>query len=152
VGARVGYVKPHGALYNRIVRDEAQATAVVEAVVAVDPTLAVVGLPGSAVLRLAEAAGLRPVVEAFVDRGYRADGTLVPRGTPGALVTDPAEAGRRAVAIARDGRVEAADGGTVEVVADSLCVHSDTPGAVAVASAVRAALLDAGLTLRAVAP
>jgi UPF0271 protein len=151
-GARVGYVKPHGALYNRIVHNEVQATAVVEAVAAVDPALAVVGLPGSAVLRLAEAAGLRPVTEAFVDRGYRADGTLVPRGTPGALVTDPVQAGRRAVAIARDGRVEAADGGMVEVVADSLCVHSDTPGAVAVASAVRAALTDAGVTLRAVAP
>jgi UPF0271 protein len=151
-GARVGYVKPHGALYNRIVRDEAQATAVVEAVAAVDPSLAVVGLPRSAVLRLAADAGLRTVSEAFVDRGYRADGTLVPRGSPGALVTDPAEAGRRAVTIARDGRVEAADGGTVEVVADSLCVHSDTPGAVAVARAVRDALTGAGVTLRAVAP
>jgi UPF0271 protein len=150
--ARVGYVKPHGALYNRIVRDEAQATAVVEAVAAVDPSLAVVGLPRSAVLRLAADAGLRTVSEAFVDRGYRADGTLVPRGSPGALVTDPAEAGRRAVTIARDGRVEAADGGTVEVVADSLCVHSDTPGAVAVARAVRDALTGAGVTLRAVAP
>jgi 5-oxoprolinase (ATP-hydrolysing) subunit A len=148
VGARVRYVKPHGALYNRIVRDEEQAAAVVAAVAGVDPTLALVGLPGSAVLRLAAEAGLATVAEAFVDRGYRADGTLVPRGTPGALVTDPVEAGRRAVAMARDGQVAAADGGTLTVVAGSLCVHSDTPGAVAVARAVRAALTEAGVTLR----
>ncbi|HEY0187406.1 MAG TPA: 5-oxoprolinase subunit PxpA [Cellulomonas sp.] len=147
VGARVRYVKPHGALYHRIVRDEDQAAAVVAGVVAVDPTLALVGLPGSAVLRLAAEAGLPAVVEAFVDRGYRADGSLVPRGEPGALVTDPAEAGRRAVTMVRDGWV-AADGVRVPVVADSLCVHSDTPGAVAVARAVRAALAEAGVDLR----
>ncbi len=151
VGARVGYVKPHGALYNRIVRDEVQAAAVVGAITAVDPTLAVMGLPGSVVLRLAAEAGLATLTEAFVDRGYRADGTLVPRGLPGALVTDPAEAGRRAVAMVRDGRIEAEGGGTVEVAADSLCVHSDTPGAVAVARAVRSALTDAGIALRPVA-
>ncbi|WP_448062181.1 LamB/YcsF family protein [Cellulomonas hominis] len=148
VGGRVTYVKPHGALYNTIVHDEAQAGALVRAVAAVDPTLPLVGLPGSAVLRLAHDAGLRTVAEAFVDRGYRADGTLVPRGEPGALVTDPAEAAARAVAMVRDGGVLTPEGTTVSVDADSLCVHSDTPGAVAVARAVRDALTAAGIELR----
>jgi UPF0271 protein len=152
VGARVGYVKPHGALYNRVVHDEEQALAVVAGVAGTDPGLALMGLPGWAVLRHAEAAGLRTVTEAFVDRGYRADGTLVPRGRPGALVTDPEEAAARAVRMVRDGVVASVDGGDVPVVAESLCVHSDTPGAVPVARAVRAALEAAGVALRPVAP
>lgn len=152
VGARVGYVKPHGALYNRIVHDEEQAAAVVAGVAGVDPSLAVVGLPGSAVLRHAREAGLPTVTEAFVDRGYLADGTLVPRGGPGALVTDPDEAAERAVRLAVDGVVLAVDGTAVPVAAHSLCVHSDTPGAVAVARAVRARLEAAGVELRPAAP
>ena len=148
VGARVGYVKPHGALYNRIVLDEEQAAAVVAGVVGVDPALAVVGLPGSAVLRHAREAGLPTVAEAFVDRGYLADGTLVPRGRAGALVTDPAEAAERAVRMAVDGAVVAVDDTLVRIDAVSLCVHSDTPGAVPVARAVRAALEAAGVELR----
>lgn len=152
VGARVGYVKPHGALYNRIVHDEEQAAAVVAGVVAADPALAVVGLPGSAVLRHAREAGLPTVTEAFVDRGYLADGTLVPRGHAGALVTDPDEAAERAVRLATEGVVVATDGTVVPVAAASLCVHSDTPGAVPVARAVRAALEAAGVALRPVAP
>ncbi|MBW0254735.1 LamB/YcsF family protein [Cellulomonas sp. PS-H5] len=148
VGARVGYVKPHGALYNRIVRDEEQAAAVVAGVAGVDPTLAVVGLPGSAVLRHARDAGLPTVTEAFVDRGYLADGTLVPRGSAGALVTDSDEAAGRAVRMATEGTVVAADGTLVRLDAASLCVHSDTPGAVPVARAVRAALEAAGVELR----
>jgi UPF0271 protein len=151
VGARVTYVKPHGALYNRIVHDEEQALAVVAGVAGVDPGLAVVGLPGSAVLRHAREAGLRTVAEAFVDRGYLADGTLVPRGRAGALVTDPAEAAARAVRMARDGVVGSVDGGDVRVEAESLCVHSDTPGAVPLARAVREALVAAGVELRPVA-
>lgn len=148
VGASVGYVKPHGALYNRVVHDVEQAQAVVAGVRAADPALAVVGLPGSVVLELAREAGLRTVTEAFVDRGYLADGTLVPRSRPGALVTDPQEAAERAVRMARDGVVASVDGGDVRVDAQSLCVHSDTPGAVPVARAVRAALEAAGLALR----
>ncbi|RMI06562.1 LamB/YcsF family protein [Cellulomonas triticagri] len=152
VGARVGYVKPHGALYNRVVRDEDQALAVVRGVAGADAGLALVGLPGSAVLRHAAEAGLRTVTEAFVDRGYRADGTLAPRGSAGSLVTDPDEAAARAVRMARDGLVTAVDGTDVAVDAQSLCVHSDTPGAVPVARAVRAALEAAGIDLRPVAP
>ncbi|QCB92799.1 LamB/YcsF family protein [Cellulomonas shaoxiangyii] len=148
VGARVTHVKPHGALYNAVVHDEAQAGAVVDAVLAVDPTLAVLGLPGSRVLELAARAGLATVVEAFVDRGYAPDGTLVGRDRPGALVTDPDEAGERAVRMAVEGVVTAVDGTRVALRPASLCLHSDTPGAVALARAVRAALAAAGVHVR----
>jgi 5-oxoprolinase (ATP-hydrolysing) subunit A len=145
VGGRVTHVKPHGALYNAIVHDEAQAQAVVDAVAGLDRTLVLVGLPGSRVLALADDAGIPTVREAFVDRGYRPDGTLVPRGEAGALVTSPLLAGERAVRIATEGKVVAVDGSIVEVRADSLCVHSDTPGSVQIASAVRSALAAAGV-------
>ncbi|WP_412866810.1 LamB/YcsF family protein [Cellulomonas sp. 179-A 9B4 NHS] len=148
VGARVTHVKPHGALYNAVVHDEAQAGAVVDAVLAVDPALAVLGLPGSRVLELAARAGLLTVVEAFVDRGYAPDGTLVPRDRPGALVTDPAEAAERAVRMAVEGVVTAVDGTPVTLRPASLCVHSDTPGAVTLARAVRSALAGVGVEVR----
>ena len=145
VGGRVSHVKPHGALYHAIVHDEAQAQAVVDALGGLDRNLTLVGLPGSRVLALADEAGIPTVREAFVDRGYRPDGTLVPRGEPGALVTNPVLAGERAVRIATEGKVVAVDGSLVEVRADSLCVHSDTPGSVQIASAVRSALAAAGV-------
>jgi UPF0271 protein len=144
-GTSVRYVKPHGALYNRIVADERQARAVVDAVAAFDPRLALLGLAGSAVERAAEEAGVRFVREAFVDRGYRPDGTLVPRTEPGALLHDPAEIAARAVRMVTDGRVVAVDGSDIRVQVDSLCVHGDTPGAVAMARAVREALTAAGV-------
>jgi 5-oxoprolinase (ATP-hydrolysing) subunit A len=144
-GARVRYVKPHGALYNAVVTHEAQAAAVVAAVRDLDATLPVLGLPGSALLRAATDAGLRTVAEGFADRGYTPDGTLVPRREPGALVHDPAAVGARAVRMAADGRVEAVDGSTVAVEVESVCVHGDTPGAVELARAVRTALTEAGL-------
>ncbi|RDV43068.1 LamB/YcsF family protein [Leifsonia sp. ku-ls] len=147
-GTAVRYVKPHGALYNRIVADERQARAVVDAVVAFDPRLALLGLAGSAVERAADEAGVRFVREAFVDRGYRADGTLVPRGEPGALLSDDAAIARRAVRMVVDGTVVAADGTELAVSVDSLCVHGDTPGAVAMARAVREALTAAGVEVR----
>lgn len=148
VGGRVAYVKPHGALYNAIVHHEAQAAAVVDAVAAVDPALPVVGLPGSVVLRLAAERGVPTVTEAFADRGYRADGTLVPRGLPGAVLTDPEEVGRRVVRLVQEGVVTADDGTPVRLDAQSVCVHSDTPGAVGLARAVRAALEAAGVLVR----
>jgi UPF0271 protein len=144
-GTAVRYVKPHGALYNRIVTDETQARAVVDAVAAFDPTLALLGLAGSAVERAAEEAGLRFVREAFVDRGYRSDGSLVPRTKPGALLSDVREIAGRAVRMVTAGTVEAADGTVISVTVDSLCVHGDTPGAVAMAQAVRDALTQAGI-------
>lgn len=144
-GTGVRYVKPHGALYNRIVADEHQARAVVDAVAAFDPRLALLGLAGSAVERAADEAGLRFVREAFVDRGYRSDGTLVPRGEPGALLSDDAVIAERVVRMVRERVVRAVDGADIPVVVDSLCVHGDTPGAVAMARAVRGALAAAGV-------
>jgi UPF0271 protein len=147
VGGRVTYVKPHGALYNAVVHHEAQAAAVVDGVLAFDDSLAVLGLPGSRWLALAEAAGLRPVREAFADRAYSADGTLVPRGEPGAVLTDEAAVVDRCVRLATAGEVVAADGTVVRVDAESLCLHGDTPGAVRLVRAVRTALAGAGIGL-----
>lgn len=146
VGATVAYVKPHGALYNVVVHDEVHARAVVEAV-----DLPLVGLPGSALLALAASKGLRTVAEAFADRGYRADGTLVPRSEEGALVTDPEQVAARVVRIADEGRVTTVDGTDVELRAESVCVHSDTPGAVSLARSVRRALEESGVVVRAFA-
>jgi 5-oxoprolinase (ATP-hydrolysing) subunit A len=144
-GSRVAYVKPHGALYNAIVHHEAQAAAVVEAV---RPWhLPLLGLPGSAVLRLAAAAQLDVVVEAFADRAYRADGSLVPRTDPGAVIDDVEAVCERAVRMAIDGAVVAIDGTKVSVQPASVCVHGDTPGAVELARSVRAALEGAGVHL-----
>ncbi|CAN5731046.1 5-oxoprolinase subunit PxpA [soil metagenome] len=147
-GDRVRYVKPHGALYNTIVRHEAQAAAVVDAVLRYDAALPVLGLPGSAFLRLAEAAGLVTVVAAFTDRAYTAAGELVARGEPGAVLHDAAAIAERAVKMAVSAEVLAIDGSTVAVPARSLCVHGDTPGAVEVARAVRAALEAADVALQ----
>jgi UPF0271 protein len=144
-GSQVRYVKPHGALYNAVVTHEAQAAAVVAAVRDLDPSLPVLGLPGSALLRAAEDAGLRTVAEGFADRGYTPQGTLVPRREPGALVHDPDQVAARAVRMAAEGVVEAVDGTVVPVAVESVCVHGDTPGAVALARAVREALAAAGL-------
>ena len=151
-GSRVRYVKPHGALYNRVVHDEAQAAAVVAAVAAYDVTLPVLGLPQSAFLRLAAAAGLTTVGEAFADRGYTVEATLVPRSMPGALVTDPQQVADRVVRLATDGVVSSVEGTDVEVVARSICVHGDSPGAVALAVAVRQALVAAGVEIVAFLP
>jgi len=147
-GDRVRYVKPHGALYNAIVRHEAQAAAVVEAVLRYDAALPVLGLPGSAFLRLAAAAGLPTVAEAFTDRAYTPGGELVARREPGAVLHDATVIAARAVRMAVSGEVVAIDGSTVAVRARSLCVHGDTPGAVEVAAAVRLALEAASVQVR----
>jgi 5-oxoprolinase (ATP-hydrolysing) subunit A len=147
-GTRVSYVKPHGALYNAAVAHEGQAQAVVDAVLAFDRRLPLLGLPGSALLRAAEAAGMRPVPEGFADRGYTPDGRLVPRREPGALVEDPAAVAERAVRMATDGVVTAVDGSRLLMPVESVCVHGDTPGAAQLARAVRAALTEAGVTVR----
>lgn len=136
-GTRVRYVKPHGALYNRIVRDEKHARVVASAVADFDAALPLLGLPGSAIERAAASAGLGFFREGFADRAYAADGSLVPRGEPGAVLTDPAEVAAHALALAPH--------------VDSLCVHGDTPGAVALAVATRAALAEAGIEVRAFA-
>lgn len=144
-GGRVRYVKPHGGLYNAIVAHTAQARAIVDAVKAVDPSLPILGLPGSEVLRLAEAAGLRAVPEAFADRAYNPDGTLVSRTRPGAVLHDPAEVAEHVLRIASDSAVRTVDGSVLKIRAESICVHGDSPGAVAMAAAVREALTAAGI-------
>lgn len=146
-GARVAYVKPHGALYNAIVHHEGQAAAVVDAIVDLDPTLPVLGLPGSAWLRRAAEAGLTTVSEAFADRAYTAEGTLVSRRSPGAVLTDPDEIARRCVAIATGKPITDVEGGRLRVTASSICVHGDTAGAVGIARQVKAALGNAGVAV-----
>ena len=147
-GVRVAYVKPHGALYNAVVHHESQARAVVDAVAAYDPALPVLGLPGSRLLALAQARGLRTVREAFADRGYTPEGTLVPRSEPGALLDDAAEVAQRVVRMVTEGVVTAVDGSDLRVEVDSICLHGDTPGAVEMAGQVRARLEEAGVVVR----
>jgi UPF0271 protein len=145
-GSRVTYVKPHGALYNATVHHQAQASAVVDAVRAFGG-LPVLGLPGSRLLAATEAAGLTAVTEAFADRGYTPQGTLVPRREAGALLTDTSAVVERALRLAEHGEIVAVDGTVLRVSAQSLCLHGDTPGAVEHARAVRAGLESAGLAL-----
>ncbi|WP_320775383.1 5-oxoprolinase subunit PxpA [Streptomyces sp. CRN 30] len=150
-GAEVAYVKPHGALYNRTVHDDTQARAVVDGVRLAGGDLPVLGLPGSRLLAATRDAGLTGVPEAFADRAYTPEGTLVPRREPGSVVEDTDTVVRRALAFAVDGSVEAVDGTTVAVAARSLCVHGDTPGAARTAARVRQALADAGVEVGAFA-
>jgi 5-oxoprolinase (ATP-hydrolysing) subunit A len=151
-GTRLTYLKPHGALYSAVVTHTGQAGALVEAVRLFDPGLVVLGLPGSAWLAQAREAGLAVVGEAFADRAYSPDGRLVPRGEPGAVLTDPAVIVRRCLRMVAAGQVEAVDGRLLDVRAGSICLHGDTPGAVGLARQVRAALAGAGVRLRAFAP
>lgn len=148
-GTRVSYVKPHGALYNRVVHDEEQAAAVVAGVLLADATLPVLGLPGSRLLDAARAAGLTGVTEAFADRAYTEEGTLVPRGQEGAVVTDPEAVVERSLGLARDRAVTARSGARVDVDARSLCLHGDTPGAVDLARRVRERLESSGIRVEA---
>lgn len=152
VGAAVRYVKPHGALYNRIVRDEVQAQAVVDAIRSVDDSLAILTQPGAVVGQVAEAEGLQVFHEAFADRAYNADGTLVSRRLPGAVITDPAEVAARVLRMVQCHEVEAIDGSIVALHADSVCVHGDSPFAVAMARAVRARLEAEAIVIRSFAP
>jgi UPF0271 protein len=146
-GTRVAYVKPHGALYTTAAVDEGQARAVVDAVAAYDRTLPLLGLPGSVLLRIAEAEGLTVVGEAFADRGYAATGHLVPRSHPEALHRDPDAVAERVVRLAVEGTVVSVEGEVVAVDARSVCTHGDTPDAVALARAVRSALEGAGVEI-----
>lgn len=148
-GTRLRYVKAHGALYNRAARDVAAADAIARAVRSVDPSLALLGLAGSAMIGAAERAGIRGVSEAFVDRAYRGDGTLVPRSESGAVLTDVAAVAERAVQMVRSQSVPAADGSVVSIRVESLCTHGDGPRAVEIVSAVRRRLEEAGVTVTA---
>lgn len=151
-GARFAYVKPHGALYNTVATHEPQADAVVRAVAdfsrATEHPLAILGLPGTLSLTLAREAGLRAVGEAFVDRAYNPDGSLVSRRLPGSVLHDPDEIVARIERFAATGSIVAVDGSDVALDAESLCVHGDTPDAVAIARAVRATLGVSGTTVK----
>ncbi len=146
-GSRVRYVKAHGALYHRVRKDPEQAMALIEAILAYDPELPLLTQSTGHAADIAAEAGLRVVTEAYADRGYQPDGSLVPRGRPGAVRTDPAEVTDRAVMMVTKGSVVSVDGTMVSVTARSLCIHGDTPGVVALASAVREGLEAAGAKL-----
>ena len=139
-GGTIKHVKAHGALYNRAAKDPALAKTFAEAVRDFRPDLILVGLAGSAQIEAAKAAGLQSEGEAFADRRYLPDGSLMPRSQPGAVLHDPAEAAAQAVQIARDHEVTASDGTKIHVEARTICLHGDTPGAVQIARAVAAAL------------
>ena len=136
-GTEVRYVKPHGALYNTIAHDRRQATDVITAMRAIDPSLVLVALAGSPLIDWARDAGLTVVAEAFADRGYTPEGTLVSRRDPGAVLHDVDQIAARMLSLVRDGVVEAVDGSLVRIAADSICVHGDSAGAVAIARHLR---------------
>jgi UPF0271 protein len=150
-GTRLRHVKPHGALYNRAFRDDAHAAAVVAAVRSFDRSLVVLGAPGSRLLALAADCDLATCSEAFADRSYLPTGELLPRGRPGAVFHQRDQVVAQALSIALAGTAATATGDLVTLRARSLCVHGDTPGAVAMAHAVREALEDAGVTVAAFA-
>ncbi len=147
-GTEVRYVKPHGALYNTIAHDERQARDVIAAIREIDASLVLVALAGSPLVGWAEALGLRVVAEAFADRAYTPQGTLVSRREPGAVLHDANDVAERMLRLANDGTVTAIDGSVVRIRADSICVHGDSPGAVEMARRVRERLVQAGVTIR----
>lgn len=144
-GTGVAYMKPHGALYNACESNHLQAEALVEAALEYDPSLAVMGLPGSYLLAVTERMGMGAISEAFADRGYLPSGQLQPRSEPGSVFTDPVVVAARAVEIATKHQVTAVDGSVISVDARSICIHGDTPGAVGLAKAVREALAAASI-------
>jgi len=148
-GTTLGYVKPHGALYNTIATDSDQARAVAEAVHASDPTLPVLGLAGSVFFAEARRLGLRTVAEVFADRAYQPDGQLVPRSDAGAVLNNPAQITERVLSMVKTGTVTAIDGSVIAIEVESVCVHGDSPGAVTIAGAVRDRLLAEGIELAA---
>ncbi|TKJ67174.1 LamB/YcsF family protein [Pseudomonas viridiflava] len=148
-GTTVTYVKPHGALYNTIAGDPVQAAAVIQAILRIDPQLKLVCLANSKLLGWARDAGLTCVSEAFADRAYTAQGTLVSRSRPGAVLHDVELITARMLRLVRDGVIEAEDGSLIKLEADSICVHGDSPGAVNIAHALKQHLLEAGVDIRA---
>lgn len=147
-GTSVRYVKPHGALYNTIARHEAQARAVTDAVLAVDPNLPLMVLPHSVIQRVAENAGLRTVTEAFADRAYNPDGSLVSRTLPGAVLHSVDAVIEQVLRLSTENQVRTIDGSLIDVNVDSICLHGDTADAVTLAAAIRGALDAAGITVR----
>ena len=148
----LGHVKAHGALANLAAREPEVARAVARAVAGVDRSLALLAIARTALVEAGERAGLRVAHEVFADRAYLASGQLMPRGRPGAVIRDAAEAARRVTRMVGEGAIFAEDGARLATPIDSVCVHGDTPSAVAMARAVRAALEAAGLRVAALVP
>jgi len=146
-GTRVSYVKPHGALYNTIAADARQGAAVIAAIRAIDPTLALMGLAGAPILRQAAEAGLATVAEAFADRAYTAKGALVSRREPGAVLHDADQIAARMLRLVTQGTLAAIDGSVLHLQADSICIHGDNPGAVAISGRIHAVLTANGVTI-----
>ncbi len=149
-GVPVSHVKPHGALYNMAARDRAVASAIARAVAAVDRRLILFGLAGSKLVEAGRELGLRAAEEGFADRAYQPDGTLVPRGQPGAVISDEREAIYRALRLVRDGMIRAVDGSEVRRRIDTLCLHGDTADAARLSKSIRGALTEAGVQVRAI--
>ncbi len=147
-GTSVRYVKPHGALYNTIAHDRRQALAVIAAIRAIDPTLILVALAGSELIEWARHEGLQCVSEAFADRAYTPQGTLVSRREPGAVLHDPKLVAQRMLRLVQDGTIEAIDGSLTRIQADSICVHGDSPAAVEMARELRRVLEHANTLLQ----
>jgi len=147
-GVTVGYVKPHGALYNRIAHDPQQGQAVIDGIKAIDPALVLMGLANAPILELARKSGLKVVAEAFADRAYTPDGQLVSRRQGGAVLHDTQVIANRMLQLARQGTLEAIDGSTIRINAQSICVHGDSPGAVAIAQEIRRAFEADGIGIR----
>ena len=150
-GTTVQYVKPHGALYNTIAHDKRQAMDVINAIKAIDPSLVLLALAGAPLIEWARDTGLTVKAEAFADRAYTPQGALVSRREPGAVLHDEQWIAERMLRLVQSGELQAVDGSWVRVQADSICVHGDTPGAVAMARTLRTQLLQAGATVRAFA-
>jgi UPF0271 protein len=147
-GTRVRYVKPHGALYNTIANDTRQADDVIAAIKALDPSLALMALAGAPIVEQARAAGLTVVCEAFADRAYNADGSLVSRRMAGSVIHDPEVIAERMLRLVVEGRITAADGTDIELEAQSICVHGDTSAAVAIARTLRETLATKGVNFK----
>ncbi len=147
-GSHLTHVKPHGALYNMAVIDDKIARAIALGVARAGEHLVLVGLPGSCLLQAADVLGLPAAAEAFADRAYNSDGTLVKRGLPGSIIEDPDEAAKRALDIALRGTIKSIDGKEIPIPARTICVHGDTPGAVEMGRTIRRRLESAGVILR----
>jgi UPF0271 protein len=150
-GVRLQHVKPHGALYNMAARRRDVADAIASAVASYDKSLFLIGLPESELLAAGLRHGLRVAAEGFADRSYEPDGSLTPRGMPGAVINDPSTVARRTVELIKEHQVTARDGSVVRCRVDTICVHGDTANAVDLAASVRRALENAGIAVRSIA-
>jgi 5-oxoprolinase (ATP-hydrolysing) subunit A len=147
-GTEVRYIKPHGALGNLAAADRDVALGIIDAVRVAFPSMAILAISGTQLEIAARSTGVRVYSEVFADRAYQPDGQLVPRSQPGAVINDTDAAARRLISFVETGRMEVIDGDAIELAADSICVHGDTPGAVALAQRIRADLIDAGISPR----